>query len=340
LSVATEIRALMGEELGSAPPISFRGHFNAYYTPDYIRNTTKEVPDSDYIQAVEDSGGWGGINHPHVGGNQWRCWYPAPDRGCPQGAADFAAPALAPTASTPSLVAIELTNGGRFPPPETLAQWDEYLRQGYAVWAVGASDAHTLSRGVDTISHIKGQPEENKLGSSKTFVYVPEYAPPGEGYSSTDPDDPVRRAIATGRTVASNGGFAVAEVTTDQASNVLPGGTVNMPTEGEVPIVVVVGWEQNFSGSDPPESVRIVFSQVGEQCRDHLVCESRVRTLTPTAEQIEQGRLEEQVILPVGWTAAYIRVEVLGTFEVQDVARPIGAFVSPVFINRSSSADV
>ncbi|HYO60426.1 MAG TPA: hypothetical protein VEU29_00835, partial [Actinomycetota bacterium] len=131
------VRMLMGEELGSAG-VSFAGHFSAYSTPSYVPNSARRIPDIRYVEGVASLGGWGAINHPFQGGNKWDCWYPAED--CGEGVVGFAGPAADDPAA---FRAIELTNGGRFPTKETLAMWDELLVQGYEVWGVGGSDAHS-----------------------------------------------------------------------------------------------------------------------------------------------------------------------------------------------------
>jgi hypothetical protein len=352
LSVLAGVRALMGEELGSAPPFSFTGHFNAYQIDDYVRNTTAAVADTKYIEAVSDGGGFGGINHPFQGGNGWDCWYPSstwasnplgfPRHGCEFGASDFAPTPFDDDLGRGGLVAMEITNGGVFPPPGTVEQWDALLQQGYRIWAVGASDAHTLSRGADSWAHgIKGRlGGERRLGSSRTFVFVPDYPKPAEGYDSTDQEDPIRHAIVAGRTVASNAGFATAQV-----ADALPGGTLKVAETGDVAIEVLVRWETEFTpGGRGPNSIRLVLSQYGPECAT-IRCEQIVdarciadgcvpgeERLTPSMVGAEHEQVLTSVILPDGWNRAYVRVEVL---EGESEQPPrYGAFASPVFVER------
>lgn len=351
-SVSFGIRALMGEELGSAPPFSSSGHFNAYQIDDYIPHDTSAVADAAYIQAVADAGGWGGINHPFLGANTWDCWFPTstwvsnpagiPARPCPTSASDFASTPFRES-STGALAAMEILNGRSFPVPGVLEQWDLLLQQGYRVWAVGGSDAHVLSRGFDSWRHgvegfLGGQAF---VGSSKTFVYVPaeQYSEPAEGYDSTDPSDPIRSGILDGRTVASNGGFAMAQI-----ANVLPGGSVEVPP-GEVTVEVGVVWQREFTPSgDQPTSIRVVVSQFGPQCAE-FACEISAETECLTEPCVAgrdplqvsplDGEHETAVIpvsLPEDWVRGYVRVEVLGA--PNEGAPSIGAFVSPIFLER------
>ena len=238
---------------------------------------------------------------------------------------------------------MEVLNGRSFPLPGVLDQWDQLLQQGYRVWGVGGSDAHVLSRGFDSWKHgVEGRlGGEVFVGSSQTFVYVPKdrYAAPTDGYDSTDPSDPIREGIQLGRTVASNGGFATAQVV-----DALPGGSIQVP-EGEVRVEVSVTWQRDFTpGGDSPTSIRIVLSQYGPQCAE-FACEMIVRTeclaepCIAGSELLQASELDGThdsavipVTLPADWVRAYVRVEVLGA--PNEGAPSIGAFVSPIYLVR------
>ena len=352
-SVAFGIRALMGEELGSAPPFSSSGHFNAYQIDEYVPNDTAAVPDASYIQDVAEAGGWGGINHPFLGANAWDCWFPTSTwvsnllglqrKVCTIGASDFAPNPFLDATSREALAAMEILNGSALPLPGVLPQWDQLLQQGYRVWAVGGSDAHVLSRGFDSWKHgVDGQlGGQVHVGSSKTFVYVPtgQYAEPVDGYDSTDPADPIRNGIRLGRTVASNGGFAMAQI-----ANTLPGSSVSVP-EGEVNVEVSVVWQRDFTtDGDPPSSIRVVSSQYGPRCMEQPCeiaattgcvtrpCVAGTEPLDVTSLDSDHDQAVVSVVLPEDWARAYLRVEVLGGSN--EGSPTTGAYVSPIFLER------
>jgi hypothetical protein len=88
----TDIRGLIGEELGTAAPactavsppelpgipIRSPGHFGVYYTPEYVDNSMFDCAETGPNGLADDPqtlGGWGGINHPDNddGGSRWHC---------------------------------------------------------------------------------------------------------------------------------------------------------------------------------------------------------------------------------------------------------------------------
>lgn len=318
LSPASGVRMLMGEELGTSG-VSFAGHFSAYSTPRYVPNSARRIPDVRYIEAVAETGGWGAINHPFQGGNEWECWYPT--RQCGVGAAGFAAPARDAPAT---FRAIEISNGGRFPTDDTLARWDQLLVQGYRVWAVGGSDAHSRSRDWRDVLHGgSGVPNLGKIGTSRTFAYVPEDVTPPENYDATDPDDPVRQAIYSGAVVASNGPRALAVV-----GEAGPGQTEPIPP-GHVTIQLGIKWPTQFTQDHvDPTQVRVTYSQVSrscaEQCPRPLVI---VRDVPPVTDA-----MTVPLAVPEEWEQAYVRVEVSTGGNA-----PVGAFINPIFIARAGS---
>ncbi|HYO60736.1 MAG TPA: hypothetical protein VEU29_02435, partial [Actinomycetota bacterium] len=221
--------------------------------------------------------------------------------------------------------AIELTNGGRFPTKETLAMWDELLVQGYEVWGVGGSDAH--SRSVDVRDLLHGGPglaNLGKIGVSRTYAFVPEDLAPVEGYDATDPDDPVRRAIYSGGVVASNGPRALAVI-----GDAGPGETATIPP-GEVTVQVGILWPLAFSSEHPhPDRVRLTYSKIAPGCGDACPRALVVERDAPADSHV----MTVPLALPAEWERAYVRVEV-----VADDDKPLGAFVSPIFIERSAAA--
>jgi len=69
LSFERGVRALLGEELGTAAGVGAAGHFSAYYIDDYVENGPFDRTEVKYAEA----GGWGAINHPDTG-STWDCW--------------------------------------------------------------------------------------------------------------------------------------------------------------------------------------------------------------------------------------------------------------------------
>ena len=180
------------------------------------------------------------------------------------------------------------------------------------------------------MSHAKGEPGEHTLGRSSTFADIDDYKDPDATFDSTGPRDPVRHALLAGRTVASNAGFAAAEV-----AGKLPGSTYTVEGPDPVEIPVAVRWEKEFApGIDAPDSIRIILSQVGRECR--AICGRYVEAFEPELTEGEFGLYETSVTLPSDWTDGYVRVEVVGRFVMPGTERPVGAFVSPVFLRRNA----
>ncbi|HEX2196983.1 MAG TPA: hypothetical protein VHJ76_08675 [Actinomycetota bacterium] len=317
VSPASGVRMLMGEELGTSGS-SFDGHFSAYSIPEYVPNCIDAVPDIEYVQGVDDVAGWGAINHPFGGGNKWDCWYPGSR--CDGGAVAFAEPSASDVAA---FRAIELSNGGKFPDEKTLARWDELLVQGYRIWGVGGSDAHTRSkRPQDVVHGGPGYPNIGKIGASRTHVYVPEDVTPVEGFDATDADDPVRQAIYSGRVVASNGPRALAVI-----HDVLPGETKTIPA-GDVTVLVGIRWPERFSEEHvDPATVRVVYSKIAPDCGDACPLPLVIQRDAVT----DANEMTVPIVLKAEWEEVYVRVEV-----VSGGKKPVGAFVSPIFVNRAA----
>lgn len=315
------VRAMMGEELGTAI-VAQTGHFSAYFVGDgYIRNSYGAVPDERYARDVAAEGGWGAVNHPNEGGSTWDCWYPGSRSGCKTGVVTYAQRALSPPEDV-AFRALEITNGGAFPRDETLAQWDELLVLGYRIWPVGGSDAHSRSR---TDSHPGvGVPTLEKVGISRTFAYVPGSIAPTDGFDSTTATDPVRQAIFSGHVVASNAPLAVANI-----DGTLPGDTAYVQGGENETVELHVIWPTPFSDNRDmasPTEVRIISSSIRVNCERPCIPD-RVRVIEPP---VNAGYVNVAVNIPSEWGQAYVRVEVVAS----DEGRQIGAFVAPIFIQR------
>lgn len=324
-SSATGVRALMGQELGTA---IFRqnGHFSAFYLDHFVEHSARGVPDTEYVQLVEAAGGWGAINHPFEPGNKWVCWFETSARDCRTGVVDYGDSWLD---DRPAVFrALELSNGGRFPRDETLEMWDRLLMSGLKVSAVGGSDAHTL--GGRSVVHPLGIPGIQKVGRSRTFAYVPDLEEPSDSYDSLDEDDPIRVALSSGRTVASNGPLATVAV---GAEGALPGDTATFEETGVQEIAVVIEWRKRFheGGAKRPTDVNIILGPIEPGCSSQ--CDLRVENFVPSPEEVEAERMEQRVVVPAGWDFAYLRVEVSGPTQFGSA----GAFTSPVYLRRTSS---
>ena len=242
LAPAYGIRVLMGEELGTAAVIASAGHYSAYSTPAFIDNDWLDRTEVDYLGETEALGGWGGINHP-MEGSTWDCWFPdVPVFECSQGgASDFAQNDLVEGGRPREQAvwrAMEITTDKHEPKAELLERWDELLRLGYRIFAVGGGDGHTAGSPTGSL----GGPEGNwdKLGIvSRTYVYDPDPLTPSSGHDATDPHDPVRTAIFEGRTIASTGPLVVPELDGEG-----PGGEVW--ADGGEEMTLTVRWKPGF----------------------------------------------------------------------------------------------
>jgi hypothetical protein len=351
-----QIHVLMGEEIGSAPPYSVSGHFNVYQTDQYIPNDIDALPDAKYIADVEKAGAWGAINHPFHEGNGWDCWdsgstwssVSVPDplhllqKDCPDNA-EAHAPKSFGTSGSQGFRAMEITSGGRFPPTGTLEEWDRLLSHGLAIAAVGGSDAHTLSRSAENWeSGVHGRlGGERLVGRSSTYVYSPRFPPPDMPYDSRDPNDPVRLAILSGATVASNGAFASAQVAGEP-----PGSELAIDPTATT-LNVTVQWQDSFTPTgNGPDVIRVVAGQEGPECAEALCSqvsatgcvvtscgEGIVQQLsTAPYEDSEHHQTSISIVVPAEWMHFYLRVEVL---EFEGSVARYGAFTSPFFISRT-----
>jgi hypothetical protein len=253
---------------------------------------------------------------------------------------------------------MEISTDGHIPGPDDqiLQRWDRLLRDGLRVAAVGGSDAHTVTSEISIPGiiplKIKGH-NEDKLGrSSRTFVHHPGPLTPGTGFRSNDSEDPVRKAIFNGATVASNGPQAAVSL-----DGTLPGGTLT--TEADRDMVLQVGWKPSFvQGKDKgamrsPDLVRVFLSSrfplppllaVPDfySCRALGQGDDCYREYELSREEQDAGRIERVLRLPKEVEDAYVRVEVLykgrhkgsgnGQYEW-------GAYTSPIFIHQADDEE-
>lgn len=271
------VRALIGEEIGSAPPLTTSGHFSTYYSPDYVPNDQYDNSEGKFLQKVKAAGAWGAINHPGTG-STWGCWYttdqkPIYHRGtrvgttCPDGVAS----------SFPDQVrAIEVYTSDVKPIANVLTRWDGLLDRGLKVAAVGGGDTHTVQRcGLGTSGCSVRQILQQKIGNTsalgadgraRTYVLAGNVTP-SSGYNSNDAADPVRAALASGKTLASDG--PVAGVAIDgkapASTSFLPysdsGHTVQITWDPAQAKAVDSGGTSNGTYGSPT-SVRLVIGQI------------------------------------------------------------------------------
>jgi hypothetical protein len=241
------IRLLMGEELGSSPPLTLSGHFSAYFTPDYIRNPPTDNKEWQYIERVRDAGGWGAINHPGSG-STWGCYTAG---ACDHGAVEFPS----------QLRSFEVFTGNETVKHDVLVRWEQLLRYGLRVGVVGGSDVHTTQRAAERFG--AQQPgnigEIGTDGRAQTFAFLPGLADPGSAFDSTDRADPVRDALFHGRTVASDGPKIAVALNGNAPSD----GTLPPSTN---PYELKVQWDP--TSRFRINSLRIIIGEVvGRDCR-------------------------------------------------------------------------
>jgi hypothetical protein len=366
-SLGAGVRMLMGQELGTFGlgdvPANRAGHFSAYFVPTLAPNGLTDRTEVQYIRKVEALGGWGAINHPDEG-STWDCWYEnEPPGSCGQGgAADHADGLQAPNPQA-GFRALELSSDRSLAKQSTVDRWDELLRYGLKVAAVGGSDAHSERTSLGDPPPIKPGNLE-KLGlASRTYLYHQGSLAPNNEYRSTVADDPVREAIKAGRTVASNGPLVVATV--DGRG---PGETVDLKA-GE-PLGLQISWRQRFrvdnaaacrppddSGSVPtdpfecnraPDSVRVMFAprDRGRLCQTDLPTDCVDLTYPLSAADKQRGYIDashlgsDRLKLPEFVNDAYLRVEArYNDLNPSDGRNSeYGAFPSPVFIHQAPGA--
>jgi len=257
------------------------GHFGVYSTPGPIDDSIvdcNETGENGYVDDVAEQGGFGGINHPDNAdhGSPWWCYSTGiDDQGhpiglehqpqvgrmepCPVGIDQYAASSASDTGAFRTM---EIISGNNLPSEKTFSEWDMFLQNGYHIAAVGGGDGHTAPRKQDVLGAITcmtdptnsvgdcvdagakpGNPNHNKSGgSARTLALYPDTVVVGANYDSNNADDPARLAIHDGRTVATNGPKATAQIAGQQ-----PGGVVDLPS-GD-PVQLRVDWEDSWTSA-------------------------------------------------------------------------------------------
>jgi hypothetical protein len=150
---------------------------------------------------------------------------------CKDDIADFASKDL----SSGTVRTMEIVSGPHLPNAKSLRRWDALLQSGLRIGAVGGGDGHTAPRhfGVGLPFALAGQdtPNFGKVGlSGRTLVFYQGSLEPQPGFDSNDPNDPVRAAIGSGRTTATNGPKMTARVAGELGAFGAPGDTINRDT--------------------------------------------------------------------------------------------------------------
>ena len=257
------------------------GHYGVYSTPGPIDDSImdcNETGENGYVDDVAALGGFGGINHPDNAdhGSPWWCYSTGVDdqgdpvglehqpqvgrmEPCPVGIDTYAATSAGDTRAFRTM---EVISGNNLPSAKTFSEWDMFLQNGYHIAAVGGGDGHTAPRKQDVMGAIAclntfgtsngdcvdagakpGNPNHNKSGGSgRTLALYPGTTVVGPNYDSNNPDDPARLALHDGRTVATNGPKATAQIAGQQ-----PGGVVDLPS-GD-PVQLRVDWEDHWTSA-------------------------------------------------------------------------------------------
>lgn len=193
---------------------------------------------------------------------------------------------------------------------------------------VGGSDAHTTGKSWNNLDGTDGN--EEKIGLvSVTYAHHAGAIRPQAGYSSTAEFDPMRRAIFNGRTVASNGPFAVASLNGRRLGQ-------EFVVEAGDDLDLDVEWQAPFApGAADPQVIKVqlgpVTSQFGEACR-HAECS---RTFVVSDEQAGSDSFSTRLTMPSGWGRAYLRVEVLAVGDDEKGKDKVfGAWTSPIYMRE------
>jgi hypothetical protein len=162
------VRALMGQELGTAAPFTYAGlnrarkllgskcdgvesgHFGVYYESDVIDDGVWDCDESRYLNQADAVSAWGAINHPDNidQGSRWFCWNAGdrPYRDENPLAADghkLGKPCAQGAATASATRAVEIVNDMNLPTVRSTAAVDSLLLQGHKVALVGGGDAHS-----------------------------------------------------------------------------------------------------------------------------------------------------------------------------------------------------
>lgn len=325
-------RLLLGQEQAS---YRYGAHFNTYLQTGLLPQPASDGDEVGFIERAAAAGAWGGINHPDDPRAPWSCWdgfegKALKERTCRKDAGVSGNPPLAEAYAerwTPdgglkapsrgaTLRAVELTNGGALPSDQTLATWDSLLRKGYLIWATGGSDAHTVSR-----SHAIRKPAEDKMGRSVTYAFIEEDFAGGDDFDAADPDDPVRRAIFDGRTIASTGLLAI-----PMLEGRMPGEAID--PGGDTTLELTVHLQTKDA---QPGTITVVAAALDGACR--ISCKPGRVTRAITQQEWSAGKVLITIDVPSDVVRQYVRVEATAT---RPGGASIGAWSSPIYIQRTT----
>ncbi|MEV6600030.1 hypothetical protein AB0M36_24710 [Actinoplanes sp. NPDC051346] len=371
------------------------GHLALYYTPDAVDDSVFDCDETAYLRNAERASAWGGVNHPdnEDKGSRWYCWTsgeyqpPFSEREQPPGSSGRRCEASATDSA--AVRTVEIVNERNMPTVAALQQVDTLLLRGKKIALVGGGDSHTSRPAngdhieFDNFRFAPGASirlprwkkfaqqdgDDGKIGLvGRTYV-------PGAGtepvadHDPARPDDPIRTAIAAGRTVASTGPLAIPSV-----DGRLPGDTAGFTG---TTVRVRVDFHESVAFDRPAEpegtgrrrtvhvageqgdqvvTVNVVIGRVGNCARrasefaelcDHP---AKVRSeFAVTDEDRGRGYLVQDVEVPRGFQNGYLRTETLWgpttPSETEKVERygPLryahGAFSSPIYL-RDVQADL
>ena len=259
-AVAASLRTALDQAVGPIPCLDQgvkSGHFAVYSQGDAIPDNVYACDEDVYLNDVGTAAAWGGVNHPDNadGGSRWYCWAAGDARPLDltgsrlDGSVDGPVCSSGVTERESIVRSLEIINDRNMPTTRSLRQIDSLLLQGKRIALVGGGDAHTarpdgkLTAGTVSIGPLdiplpnlglgrQQSGNDGKIGlSGRTWLPLTERAV-SRPFDATDQRDPVRLAIAQGRTVASTGPLGLPRL-----GDKLPGDTA---TIGRGPIKVRV----------------------------------------------------------------------------------------------------
>ena len=257
------IAMLIGQEVGTAPPVTTNGHFGMYsghFLPhdQFVKNEDRFVAD------MRSVGGWGVINHPNSNdsknGSTWHCWFDN----------DHMAlfwPCSNPAVRYQDVVrGVELLSGHQLATWRTLDEVEALLSSGATLSFIGSGDTHTSSRNKAWRKPGDFESATDGVGlRSRTWTNTGELEI-GDGFDSSSPSDPVRAAIYRGATVATSGPLVIPRV-----GAALPGDTafVEQGSSLEVEIFRDESADpERLWGDSDPSVIRVV---AGPRYRDECL---------------------------------------------------------------------
>lgn len=379
------------------------GHYAVYSAADMIPDSIYACDEDRYLDDARSASAWGAVNHPDNddGGSPWYCWNDGDGREwdttvpSPRDEAEKRLPGVGEQSDPPgcrtSVVgtpdpvrAVELVNDRNMPSAKALRELDTMLLQGRRLGVVGGGDSHTSRPDGDTTKTIDVFGREipvlnvgisrqlpgndGKLGLvGRTWLPLRAESLPDE-VDPTAPDDPVRRAISEGRTVATTGPLGLPSVRGSYPGDDarFAGSSVELRVDfkgarvaNDDGVVSLEDWpdygrDQMLARTSPsplPTHLVVVVG-LSNVCRaepdatDSTSCaaEPNLRRLhyDITPEQARDESMTVQVPVPAELTAGYLRTEVyFGDQQPKGNDRYIdghewrhGAFSSPIWLVR------